>query len=157
MSPLSPVVDTDNWGEEILEDAREFFNGRIEVLDPSNIIETPFDPDTDEGGDSSLEIVLTNDPDDPVRGRPARIQHLRLPLENAGSGEWATKRRYRMQVEILPGDPVLQKGQIVNVLDGGKDPSLEAFSYTLVSAANSSHAALRTLETVTEGADDGES
>lgn len=154
--PLSPIADVEDWSAEILEGAKEFFNGRIEVVDPSNIITVPYDPITDEGPTSEAEIVLTNDPDDTVRGRPARIQHLRVPLENAGSGEWSTKRRFRFQHEMLPGDPTLRKGQLVTVLDGGKDETLTEFSYTITSAVNSSHAALRTIEAITEGSPDAQ-
>ncbi len=133
-----------SFSEEILDAAREFMTGRIEVIDPSNVIETPYDPITDTGGTAEPEVLIAN--------RPARIQQLNMPSESASSGEWATKRRVRFQVEILDGDPTLRKGLIVRVLDGAKDPTLEEFRYTISSAINSTQAALRTLECVTEGA-----
>lgn len=133
--------------EEILDAAKEFMTGRIEVIDPSNIITTPYDPITDEGGTAEPEVL--------IEGRPARIQHINMPSEMSGASEWATKRRFRFQIEILDGDPTLRKGLVVRVLDGANDSSLEQFTYTILSAVNSTQAALRTIEAVTEGVPNG--
>lgn len=139
---LSPINAT-SWPEEIAEVAREFMNCTIKVFRPGK--PGKYDPATDDytGEGYVPDIVL-------LEGRPARAQHIRLALEQAGAYEWSTKRRYRFQIELLDDDPTITKGSVVRVTDGGNDPTLEDFAFEVVSASNSSHAALRTLETLTE-------
>lgn len=131
-----------SWEHEILEAARETFNGFITISRP----EAPgiYYPATGEYTDGSPGAVLIAD-------RPARAQHIRLPEEKADGDGWQTKRRYRFQYEILPGDPSITKGLVVTYR-GGLDPELAKMTFQVVWATNSSHAALRTVETVTEGA-----
>lgn len=139
---LSPI-DEEAWPDEILEVAREFFNCVIDVLNPGS--PGKYDPIADDyTGEGYIpdEIVLD--------GREARAQQIRLPLEQAGAREWATKRRYRFQTEIVDGDYPITKGMVVRVRAGGRDPVLQHFAFEVASASNSSHAALRTLECITE-------
>lgn len=143
MSPLPRTPTADSWPDEILEVAREFFNCSIDVILPGK--PGKYDPVTDDytGEGYVPETVV-------LEGRDARAQHIRLPLEQAGSYEWSTKRRYRFQLELIAADPTVRKGMIVRVRAGGRDPALQHFAFEVVSASNSSHAALRTIETVTE-------
>ena len=138
---LRPIT-ADSWAEEIADAAREFFNATIDVLLPG----TPgkYNPSSDSytGGTEDTPVI---------EDRPARAQHIRLATEQSGSREWSAKRRYRFQIDLLPGDPTVTKGMIVRVRDGGRDPSLVDFAFEVITASNSSHAALRTIETVTEG------
>lgn len=138
---LPPITSGDDWLAEIAAEALKEFTASIMVILPG--FSGRYDPELDAhvGADTG-SVALAE--------RPARIQHIRLPLETAGSAEWATRRRYRFQVELRPGDPVITKGMIVVVTDGGRDPNLEAFTYEVISATNSSHAAIRTIETITE-------
>lgn len=137
------AINSTSWSEEILEVAREYFNGVIDVFIPATL--GKYDPVTDErtGEGYVPEQVL-------IGARQARIQQLQTPREQSGSYEWSTKRRYRFQVELLTNDPVIHKGAMVRVRDGGRDSQLEDYVYQVTSASNSSHAALRTIETVTE-------
>lgn len=130
-----------DWADEILEAAREFFNCTITVFIPGE--PGKFDPKTDGYTGGTPNQIIVDD-------RPARAQHIRLPLEQAGAYEWSTKRRYRFQLELLASDPAIRKGMVVRVTDGGRDPILEQFAFEVASASNSSHAALRTIETLTE-------
>lgn len=130
-----------SWPEEILAVARTFFNCTIDVILPGE--HGTYDTDTDEYNGGTPDTII-------LEGRAARAQHIRLPLEQAGAYEWATKRRYRFQLELLDGDPTIRKGMVVRVRAGGRDPVLEQFAFQVASASNSSHAALRTIETVTE-------
>lgn len=139
---LSPI-DEDSWPQEILEVAREYFNCVIDVINPGS--PGTYNPATDDyTGEGYVPDVAV------LEGREARAQHIRLPLEQAGAREWATKRRYRFQTELLDADPPITKGMIVRVRSGGRDPVLENFAFEVASASNSSHAALRTIETLTE-------
>lgn len=137
----NPATRAD-WSAEITEEALGEVNGEISVLNPGETVEIPYDPGTDEGGDVVMATVLAN--------RPARIQHLRSPVDASVADQWQTKRAIRFQIELRAGDPLILKGYIVKVVDGGKDKSLEQFAYTVTSAVNSSHAALRTIEAVSE-------
>lgn len=134
-------IDPDSWPEEILESARMFFNCFIDVFKPGSA--GTYDPATDTYTGSA-------DADSIIASRAARAQHIRLPLEESGAYEWSTKRRYRFQIELLEDDPAITKGAIVRVKPGGRDPILQHFAFEVVSASNSSHAALRTIETITD-------
>ena len=68
-----------------------------------------------------------------------------------GVDQNTTKRAIRFQIELRAGDPVITTGLTVRVDDGGKNKQLEQFAYTVQSSVNSSHAALRTIEAISEG------
>lgn len=137
LSPISPAGD---WPALILETAREFFNGSLDILLPGE--PGKYDPVEDEitGGTPGVAVIS---------GRPARAQHLRAPQDfNDGTG-WDVKRVYRFQCEILDGDPSITKGMFAR-FSGGRDPELAKVEFQIVSATNSSHAALRTIEAISE-------
>lgn len=137
-----PRVSSDSsWSGEILEAAREFFNGTLTITKPG----TPgqLQPDGTRGPSTPGETVIAP--------RPARAQHLASPTETNDGNGWDTRRRYRFQCEILPGDKAITKGLVVT-FDGGRDPELEKMTFQVLWATNSSHAAVRTIEAITEGA-----
>jgi hypothetical protein len=148
MPSFPPAAVDDDWAAEIAEEARTEMRGRIEVCRPGK--PTKYDPKTDTGGRAQMQTIIGARPGDETPGRPARIQHIRLPLEQSGAAEWATKRRYRFQIDLFDDDPVIEKGMIVRVLDGGRDGALAAYAFEVLSASGSSNTALRTIETVTE-------
>lgn len=139
MSPLPPTPSESNWAAEILEAAKEEFWGEIGISEPGT-------PGTWANGavtgGSAGAVVISR--------RPARIQHLGLPLEIADGNGWGTKRRIRIQFEILETDGPIRKGLTVTVYNGGNDPSLTSYKFQVASAVNSDHAALRTVECVSE-------
>lgn len=95
------------------------------------------------------KIVVYKDRAVLIPERAARIQHVRATTEFATSTEWNTKRFYRFQISLQPNDPPIPAGSIIRVTDGGKDHTLILYVFEVLSAANSSEAALRTIETVT--------
>lgn len=139
---LSRVRDEADWAEEIAESARETFDGELEIfkpgtpgkLDPITGIHAPGTPE---------EIILSR--------RPARAQHIRLPLDSNDGNGWQTRRRYRFQCDFLAGDLSVTKGLLVRFF-GGRDPEVPKMLYQVQWATNSSSAAIRTVETLTEGA-----
>lgn len=145
MPPLSPIPKAGDWPDEIAALARTEFKGRIEVVMPG----TPgkYDPKTDTrtGGTDDVVVITGED-----GGRLARIQHLRSLSEATGSGEWSSKRRYRFQIDLLPGDPIIEKAMVVRVRSCPRDPSLIEYAFQVINAGNSSQAALRTIEAVTD-------
>lgn len=131
-----------DWPDEILQDAKQEFNGELVIRQPGT--RGARDPITGDYGPFTLGAVV-------LSARPARAQHIRLPLDsNDGTGSQA-RRRYRFQCEILPGDPSVTQG-LVAYFTGGNDPELAKMTFQVRMATNSSHAALRTIETLTEAA-----
>lgn len=129
--PLTPVPPASDWSAVIAEAAKMMFNGELRAFIPGEL---------DSGAD---DVVL-------IDWRPARAQHLAMPLEMSDGSGWNTKRRFRFQTELRADDPIIPKGAIVR-FRGGKDHTLTRFAFQVTSAVNSSHAALRTIETITEG------
>lgn len=129
---LPPPAAYTDWSDEIAEDAVGEMNGAICIYDPPST--TPV-----------IGPVNVGDV-----GRRARIQNMRIPRPTTNADEWEVNRAIRFQIEILAGDPPLRKGMVVRVTDGGKDPSLVNFAFIIETAVNSSHAALRTIETISE-------
>ncbi|WP_217182701.1 DUF6093 family protein [Streptomyces sp. AC495_CC817] len=147
--PPSPFAD--DWPDEILEGAREEFNGLITIRLPGE--PGAYDPVTNPDA--------IGEPGDIVIGpRPARAQHLRTPRSyNDGNG-WQTTFAYQFQCEILPGDPSITKGLVVTFSadpekEPLRDPELAKMTYQTVFATNSSHAAVRTINCNTEGGRNG--
>lgn len=142
MTPLSPITGDASWPDEILEAAKEFFNGLLTITKPGKA--GAYDPVTDTytGEGYVAPVVL-------ISNRPARAQHISSPREANSADGWDVERRYRFQCEILTGDPSITKG-LVATFSGGRDPELAKMTFQVVSATNSSHAALRTVECVTE-------
>lgn len=137
---LSPITSAGDWPVLILEAAREFFNGTLTIYTPGE--PGTYDPVADATTGGTPDVVVIGD-------RPARAQHLRSPQDfNDGTG-WDVKRVYRFQCEILPGDPSITKGMVAR-FTGGRDPELAKVEFQVVSATNSSHAALRTVEAISE-------
>ncbi|MDL5351094.1 DUF6093 family protein [Microbacterium sp. zg-YB36] len=138
--PLSPIPTAAHWSDVIAEAARTMFNGEARVMLPG----TPgtYDPITDTVTGGTPPTVAQD-------WRPARAQHVGMPLETSDGNGWSTKRRFRFQWDLLPDDPIITKGMYVEYR-GGKDPSLARFDYQVLSAVNSSHAALRTVEAMSE-------
>ena len=137
-----------DWSGEIRDAVIESgaLNGVIRIYKAGSTQPGAHDPYAGSGGEPDVELILGP--------RDARAQHLRLPVESNDGLGWTTRRRYRFQYQILDGDDditgdLVGKGYSVR-FTGGKDPSLQHFSFQVLSAVNSSHAALRTLECITE-------
>lgn len=138
---LSPIPKADDWPEEIAALARQEFACVIDVIQPGSA--GKYDAKSDSYIGATPDQVI-------LQGRDARAQHIRLPLEQAGAYEWSTKRRYRFQIDLVLDDPTIRKGMVVRVRESPRDPVLEHFAFQVASASNSSQAALRTIETLTE-------
>ena len=110
------------WSQEIGAAAEEYMNVEVKFYD------------------SAKTLKLTT---------KARVQHLRNPIDISTSTAMATKRNIRLQIPLSAASTFIVKGWLVQV-DGGNDPSLESITLTVLSAINSSHAALRTIECQSE-------
>lgn len=140
MALPSPASVTD-WSAAITAAVLPLMTGAIEIYDPESATTTPYDPATDTGGVSTPALFMAE--------RPARIQQL-TSTDLPGTTEWTAKTPYRIQIELRPGDPYIRKGLQVRVTNGDKDPSLTERSYEVISAVNSSNAAVRTINCVSD-------
>jgi hypothetical protein len=129
-----------DWPAVIENIAKRYRRAIISVFNPSDVLDTRYNPLADTGGKSTMVAVIEN--------RAARIVPISVPREFEGKQEWATKEFFHVQIELLGADPLLTKGLILRVVDGGKDATLEQYAFTVISAVNSSDAALRTIKCV---------
>lgn len=129
----------ESWSDTIAEVAEQFMNATIQVLEPS-------------GGEPTYNEALK----DYVMPEPvvlvecvARIQHVRVPNPQNTEYQWSMGRHYRFQVPYSDVEGLyIRKGLIVKVLDGGRDAELNDLLFEVLGATNSSHRAVRTIETV---------
>lgn len=139
--PLTVTPTAESWADEIASIAAEVFDAVVDVVIPGE--PGKYDPKTDG--------ATAGTPDTPlITERAARIQHLRLPAEVAGSREWATKRRYRIQFVDEAGDPFIPMGAIARVRSSPNRPHLTKLAFQVTGSGGSSHGGLNTLETITE-------
>lgn len=120
-----PATLTD-WSDEIAAEAIGEMNATIRVYD------------------SAENIIVDN--------RPARLAVTERPMQILGTDQWNVMRRIRVQVENRVGDPIFAKGFTIRVLNGGKDATLTRYAFTIMTNVSDSHAAVRTLECISEWA-----
>lgn len=130
----------DNWSQIIADVATEFMNCVINIVDPNQSVTTPYDPATGEGGESTPLVLYT--------GVPARAQHIRAPYNVPSAVDWNSYRHYRFQVKLEDVPGLVSKGMQIEVTGAGRDASILDLTYTIEASTNSSHAAVRTFETV---------
>ena len=94
--------------------------------------------------DASASVVVDN--------RRARVVATEQPTSILGTDQWNVERRARVQIENLPTDPIFEKSWTIRVLDGGEDATLTRYSFTVMTNTSDSHAAVRTLECISEWA-----
>lgn len=120
-----PATLTD-WSDEIAASAIGEMNATIRVLD-------------------AAESIIVNN-------RPARVVVTQRPMSILGTDQWNVERRLRVQLENRAGDPIFAKGFTIRILNGGKDATLVRYAFTIMTNVSDSHAAVRTLECISEWA-----
>lgn len=129
----TPVV---GWQQNILDTARQFMNAEVcfyRVVGGKDDL-----PEIGKPGTPARVEVLW-------RGK-ARIQQLRAPRRDSTEYQASDSRSFRFQLDPEDNPPVVYAGTKARVLDGGRDSSLENYSYQVESGVNSSHMAVRTIE-----------
>lgn len=124
------------WEDAILIAARQFMNA--EVCFYKVVGGTEDLPEINRPGTPGTVQVLW-------RGK-ARVQHIRAPRPDSPEYQASDSRAFRFQLDPADNPPQLYSGARARVLDGGRDSSLETYSYVVDSAVNSSHMAVRTVE-----------
>jgi hypothetical protein len=130
-----------NWAEEIAQvsELSEYQNATIVITDPSALTSSySFDDN---------EYTVSGD--DEVYAGPARVQ----PLRGAQSIGFASMQDISSSKTItvqIPGGEVdlIRRGFQLKVTDGGRNPALEQYLFTVVADVNSSHMASHTFECV---------
>ncbi len=136
---------TTDWPTEILEAVKAEWNGEYRVRRPDAA--GSYDPAADawtggEPGDVVIDWTL------------GRCQNMLNPSKRAEDWGTAVERRYLFNGEIHEDDDPILKGYLVEwrYLPGTpkRDPELEKMFFRVIGASNSSHAAVRTIYTVSE-------
>lgn len=130
-----------DWSDEIAEVAVEFMNCLVDIIDPNTSVTTPYDPKTGTGGVTTQTKLYTN--------VPARAQHIKSGKSVLSSVDWNMYRNYRFQVRLSDVPGLVNKGMQIIPVTGGKDESIVGLICTIEASSNSSHAAVRTFETIT--------
>lgn len=82
----------------------------------------------------------------------ARVQQVRQTRDVSTTYEWSAERNFRFQIDYgLVVGVNISKGDTIRVLSGGRDASLYQLAFQVLSAINSDHRAVRTIETTTNG------
>jgi hypothetical protein len=126
-----------DWAEEIAEVSTlpEFMNATVVIYTPGGVGE--YDPDTN--------TYETGDPVLHYNGR-ARVVGVRSARDDIQAGNPSTLKSVRLQVprEGIPG-PIPDQARAY-FTDGGRNPILTQYIFTVNSDFNSSHVAAYTLE-----------
>lgn len=85
-----------------------------------------------------------------ISNRSARVQQQRTPTIATEAGQQIAKRAFLFEIELKAGDPIIKKNMVIRVTNGGRDPQLVNYVFTVTNSVNSSEAAIRTIETITE-------
>lgn len=128
-----PIV---GWQDQIREAAIPYMNARVCFYR------------TVGGTDDYPELGLPGSPAtvEVLWSGKARVQQIRAPRNDSSDYQASDSRSFRFQLDPQDNPPVLYSGTKGRVLDGGRDSSLENYAYTVESAVNSSHMAVRTVE-----------
>jgi len=82
----------------------------------------------------------------------ARVQPIRQSRGESTTYEWSAQRSFQFQIDYdLVSGVNIVKGNFIRVLSGGRDATLYHLPFEVLSAVNSDHRAVRTIETTTSG------
>lgn len=137
---------TTDWHDQAAAVLAEWRNASIQIVDPSDFTmpDGPYDVVTDTGGTKEFAVVWEG---------PARIIEQHLGSSAPGKTAWATQRSFHFDIALTPDLPFFRQGLRIKVLNGGRDHTLEALSYTVQPSVNSSHALQRTIYALTDVAE----
>jgi len=131
-----------SWEDQIasVSSLSEFQNATIVISDPSLLTKT-YSYDTNDYTVSGDGVVYTGQ---------ARVQ----PQRAASDGQFmvadpSSSKRILVQIPSTEVD-VVKKGFQVQVTDGGRNPGLVGYLFTVVADVNSSHMASHTFECVVD-------
>jgi hypothetical protein len=136
---LPARADT-TWTSIVAAAAETQMNGVVDIYDPANPINVPYDPATDTGGYTVPSVILSQ-----IKARGVFVQR---PQEFSSTIDWTVKRLARIQIPRSYSATPILRGYVIRFTDGGDDLSLPAWSFEVLSAANGSLAAVRTIECI---------
>lgn len=131
---VSIGIPITGWQDAIHAAAVQYMNAEVCFY---KAIGGNYDEITNTGTPGTIEILW--------RGK-ARVQHLRAPREASTEVQSGDQRAFRFQLDPNDNPPPLYSGTKARVINGGRDPQLALYAYSVDSAVNSSHMAVRTVE-----------
>lgn len=129
------------WEQQIADVSglAEFQNATITIYDPSLLTKT-YSYDSNEYTVSGDAVVYSGQ---------ARVQPMRLATQVSGGPIDDPSSASRFMVQIpFEEQVVVQRGFQMQVTDGGRNPRLESYLFTIVADTDSSHMASHTFECV---------
>lgn len=121
-----------------------WFNAHVQIFRPVRDNQADFDPFADDSATVDDSVLVL---DSGVNG--ALVQPLRTP-NRVDVGDQANSLlgvRFQIAREVEPTEP-LRGGLLVRVLDGGQDPTLTGYTFSLLETVDSSLAWGRIYEAV---------
>lgn len=132
-----PSVDYGLTAESIAEEMRpivySFFNAHIQIFDPKQMVVTPYNAITDEGGETEPELLF----DSGANG--ARIQALGSESKADFAAQSINNRPYLFQTKLV-AEFGFRSGLRLRVVDGGEDKSLEKYIFSVNAGLDGSYA-----------------
>ncbi|QIK61804.1 hypothetical protein G7068_16185 [Leucobacter viscericola] len=126
-----PALGVNAWQEDVENVAAQFRKAVISIFD-------------------STQEDASGNPTAIISRRPARVQQVRNPSISHDSGQQLVKRPFQFEIELRPTDPIIRKDMLIRVHFADRDPNLCHYGFTVTDSVNSSEAALRTINTLTE-------
>lgn len=141
------MLDFTNWPESIATVSDTYKNATVSLFDPSALVETGFDVDTNTPTYSPESIAAATVAED----IPARIQPVRLSVDSAaGATNNATGEvRLRIQIPRTAYSGRIVRGWQVRVTQADRNESLKRYLFFVDSNVNSSWRASNTIEVTT--------
>lgn len=129
------------WADTIASVSADYMNATVSLIDPS-LVSSTFDVDTNAYVKTGNPVVAS--------GIPARIQPIRLSVDNRGgtSGNPSGEVRMRVQFARDAYEGKIQRGWQVRVTSATRNPELESYLIVIDAVVGSSWRAT----TVVEGA-----
>lgn len=133
-----------SWEDEIKDAALPYMDAIVQIYDPNTTSATDYVPEDDTGGVATPTLLWEG---------AARIQQVKAPVNQSTEYQWAVGRNYRFQCNYDEGLSAIfiRKGLMIQVISAPRDSSLTKMHYQVVTATNSDHRAVRTIECITDG------
>ncbi|MGN6324488.1 hypothetical protein [Pseudolysinimonas sp.] len=143
--PLAAAAASTNFVGAIvtaLEDAG-MLSDQIVVIDPNTLeVDKDYDPEADTGG-QSRPVKL-------IGPRAAYVKALEVETVQI-AGKTRHRMGYRIQFVPEAGDPLITEGMVIRVLEGGGNPALARYVFTVSGVPSGSINALTKVECKTDG------
>ena len=130
MALPTPLPDPTDWSAEVARSAEANMKANVSLYDS---VSNP-------GAEPTLTHLATS---------KATIMTLSISDAIVG-GQWITKRTVNVRIPLSAYAEPITAGLLLRVNDGHRDPTLEQYAFTVLASANSSDAAVRSIDLMSE-------